>query len=287
MKLQPRRELLWTGAAALAVFVLGSLGQWQERLSATLDRYEAWQVDELPLALAVLTLGLAGTAWRRHREAARLLRRNRELARQLIQVQERERAALARELHDELAQHCTAIRVEAAVAGRCTALAEAQAAAQRAAASAESLQQAVRRLLRQLRPADLDALGLNAALQRLCAQRAWPACSLRTDVAADASFGDDLDMALYRIAQEALSNALRHAHATAVEVQLTARPDAVQLSVQDDGLGFDAGAEPAGLGLLGARERAAALGGRLHVHGAPGKGTRVELWLPLPAGARP
>lgn len=287
MKLQLRRELLWIGAATLAVFMLGSLGQWQEKLSATLDRYEAWQVDELPLALTVLTLGLAWMAWRRHREAAGLLRRNRELARQLIQVQERERAALARELHDEMAQHCTAIRVEAAVAGRCTALAGAQAAAQRAAASAESLQQAVRRLLRQLRPADLDALGLSAALQVLCAQRAWPACRFGTDLAVAASFGEDLDTAIYRIAQEALSNALRHGHATVVDVQLTTMPDAVQLIVQDDGLGFDAGAETAGLGLLGARERAAVLGGRLHVHSTPGKGARIELWLPLPTGARP
>lgn len=287
----PRRELLWVGAATLAAFALGSLGQWQEKLAAALDRYEAWQVDELPLALTVMSLGLAWTAWRRHREATRLLRQNRELARQLLQVQERERQALARELHDELAQHCTAIRFEAAVAERSTGLAQATDAARRAAASAERLQQGVRRLLRQLRPADLDALGLRAALQVLCAQRAWPACQLSLGGDGPASFGEHVDMAVYRIAQEALSNAFRHAHATAVTVRLEAGPGALQLSVQDDGLGFDTDADidapPTGLGLLGSRERAAALGGRLQVHSAPGAGTRVELWLPLQGGGQP
>lgn len=279
MSASARRDLAWVAGAALAVFVLGSLGQWQEKLAAALGRYEAWQVDELPLALTVMAAGLAGLLWRRHREAGRLLRHNRELARQLIGVQERERQAIARELHDELAQHCTAIRIEAAVAERCTELTQAVAAAHRAAASAESLQQGVRRLLRQLRPADLDALGLSAALQVLCAQRAWPVCRFGGVVAA--GFGEEVDMAVYRVAQEALSNALRHAHATAVAVQLDALPGAVQLSVQDDGLGFDPAAENAGLGLLGARERAAGLGGRLTVDSAPGKGTRVALWLPV------
>lgn len=283
MKLSARRDLAWVGAASVAVFVLGSLGQWREKLAGVLERYEAWQVDELPLALTVMTLGLAGMLWRRHREAAALLRQNRELARQLIAVQERERQAVARELHDELAQHCTAIRFEAAVAERCTELPQAVAAAQRAAASAESLQQGVRRLIRQLRPADLDALGLGAALRVLCAQRAWPACRFTGDESA--SFGSEVDMAVYRVAQEALSNALRHAHATAVEVALATVPGGVLLTVQDDGLGFEPEADTPGLGLLGARERAAALGGRLHVHSAPGKGTRVELWLP--AGGPP
>ncbi|MFG6488787.1 sensor histidine kinase [Roseateles sp. BYS78W] len=279
-----RRDLLAVGAATLAVWALGSAGQWRERFSAVLEGYEPWQVDELPLALTVMTVGLAWAAWRRHREAARLLRHNRELARQLIAVQEAERQSLARELHDELAQHCTAIRFEAAVAERCTELAAAQDAARRAAHSAQSLQLGVRRLLRQLRPTDLDALGLAAALQVLCAQRAWPACRFEAADGESMSFGEDVDMAVYRVAQEALSNALRHAHATAVQVQLAVLPGGVRLSVQDDGLGFDASAETPGLGLLGARERAAALGGRLDVRSAPGQGTRVELWLPLPIG---
>ncbi|MBI3346720.1 MAG: sensor histidine kinase [Burkholderiales bacterium] len=283
-----RRDRLWVGAATLAAFVLGSLGQWQEKLSAAFDRYEAWQVDELPLALTVMTLGLAWQAWRRRREAARLLRHNRELARQLIAVQETERLALARELHDELAQHCTAIRLEAAVAGRSTELAQAQDAARRAAASAECLQQGVRRLLRRLRPADLDTLGLSAALHALCygcTQPAGPACRFGVDGPEPATLGDAMDMAVYRIAQEALSNARRHAGARAVDMRLSVGREAVRLTVQDDGTGFDAAAETGGLGLLGARERALALGGSLRVRSSPGAGTRVELQLPV--GAQP
>lgn len=278
MKLSARRDLAWVAAATLAAFVFGSIGQWRESMSGVLERYEAWQADELPLALTVMTLGLAWLLWRRHREAAALLRQNRELARQLIAVQEREREAVARELHDELAQHCTAIRFEAAVAERCTELPQAVAAAQRAASSAERLQQGVRRLLRQLRPVDLDALGLGAALRVLCAQRAWPACRFSGDDAA--GFCGEVDMAVYRIAQEALSNSLRHAHATAVEIRLEPMPGGLRLSVVDDGLGFEPDAGTSGLGLLGARERAAALGGHLRVSSAPGKGTRVTLWLP-------
>ena len=276
-----RHDLLAIGAATLAAWGLGSVWQWQERLSAALDRYEPWQIDELPLALTVMSLGLAWQAWRRHREATRLLKHNRELARQLIAVQENERLALARELHDELGQHCAAIRLEAAVAERSTELAQAVDAVRRAAASAQSLQLGVRRLLRQLRPADLDSLGLSAALQLLCTQRPWPVCCFSGSESA--TLGEEVDMAVYRIAQEALSNALRHAHATAVEMRLDLMPDAVRLSVQDDGVGFDASAETEGLGLLGARERAAARGGRLSVSSAPGRGTRVELWMPLEA----
>ncbi|HEY1131664.1 MAG TPA: ATP-binding protein [Roseateles sp.] len=284
MRSDVRRDLLWVGVATFAAYALGSAWQWQEGLSGLLERYEHWQVDELPLALTVMALGLAWQAWRRHREASRLLQHNRELARQLIAVQERERLALARELHDELAQHCAAIRLEAAVAARCTELAQAQDAVRRAASSAHSLQIGVHRLLRQLRPADLDTLGLCAALRELCAQRAWPSCRFGTGADEHGSFGEEVDMALYRVAQEALSNALRHAHATAVDVRLDDSPDGVRLSVRDDGLGFDADADTGGLGLLGARERAAVLGGELRVHSSPGKGTQVELWLPLRRG---
>ncbi|MBV8037476.1 sensor histidine kinase [Roseateles sp.] len=284
MKASVRGDLLWVGAATLAAYALGSAWQWREGLSGLLEHYEHWQVDELPLAITVMALGLAWQAWRRHREVARLLRHNRELARQLLNVQERERQALARELHDELAQHCAAIRLEAAVAERCAELVQAQDAARRAAASAHSLQVGVQRLLRRLRPADLDALGLCAALRTLCAQRPWPSCRFATDADEHGSFGEDVDMALYRVAQEALSNVLRHAHATAVDMRLDAAPGGVRLSVRDDGLGFDADTVTGGLGLLGARERAVVLGGELSVHSVPGQGTRVELWLPLNGG---
>ncbi|HUD34029.1 MAG TPA: hypothetical protein VMR43_13605, partial [Variovorax sp.] len=108
-----RRDLAWVLAGTVLAFVVASVLEMHEHLSALLLRGEAWQVDELPFTLLALALGMTWYARRRGREAVRTLARNRELARALIALQDREQLALARELHDEFAQHCTAIRVEA------------------------------------------------------------------------------------------------------------------------------------------------------------------------------
>jgi signal transduction histidine kinase len=105
-------------AAAIFTFVVSSVFKVQERRASIEIRFERWQLDELPLSLVVPCPFLAACTWRRGRQAARLLDRNRELARQLIALQESERRAIARELHDELAQHCTALRIEAPLASR-------------------------------------------------------------------------------------------------------------------------------------------------------------------------
>jgi signal transduction histidine kinase len=250
----------------------------------------------------VLAGGLAWYALRRRRETLAelqwraqaelhtqaLLAHNRELARQLITVQENERLALARELHDELGQSCSAIRVEMACIRRSTEADRAGvlAAAARADAAAQGLYEGVRGLLRRLRPADLDTLGLVAALQGLCSafgERSGLACIFTTEGPAGPPLPDAVNIALYRVAQEALTNALQHAAASRVRLVL-ARLDAaeVQLMVSDDGRGFDVHAATRGLGLLGASERAAALGGTLRVSGGPGVGTTLHLRLPLP-----
>ncbi|HSI60537.1 MAG TPA: histidine kinase, partial [Ideonella sp.] len=182
------RSDLWTVLlAAVACFAVSSALELHEALVAWLARYERWQADELPLSIGVLALGLAWYALRRKRElqaelrlreqaerhASELLAHNRELAQQLIGVQESERRALARELHDELGQRCSALLVET-VGLRQAARDEAAAllpAASRAHMAAQGVYQLVGDLLRRLRPANLDALGLLAALQELC--EAW------------------------------------------------------------------------------------------------------------------
>jgi len=278
-----RSDLLWVVLLPVAVFALSTHFELHERLSSLTTPLERWQVDELPLALLALSVGLAWYAWRRRGEAARLLERNRELTRQLIAVQERERVALARELHDELAQHCTAIRIEATYIQRAQALDQIGAAARRAAASAELLQAGVRRLLRRLRPADLDELGLVAAMQSLCddwAARSGVACRFHPQGALR-DCGEAMDTTIYRVAQEALVNVMRHAQATQVEIALVASPGTVVLHIQDDGRGLAADAPAQGFGLLGATERAAALGGSLETRSAPGCGTQVRMCLPL------
>jgi two-component system sensor histidine kinase UhpB len=294
-----RHDLLWAVGAALASYALAAAFDLHERFVGWAARHESWDADELAFGLAVLAAGLAWVAWRRRDEAEAELRRriqaevhagellahNRELAQGLIALQENERRALARELHDEFGQACSAIRVETAWLRRAAAADRAGmlAAAQRADAAAQNLHQLVRDLLRRLRPADLDALGLVGALQALCAawgQRGGVVCALRHDGVED-GFDDAVNVAVYRIVQEALTNVMRHARARRVEVTLACDAETLRVTVQDDGRGMDVGAVSRGLGLLGATERAAAVGGVLEVLSTLGRGVRLELRIPL------
>lgn len=274
--------------ATLVTFVFASAYQWQERVNAAAAGLERWQVDELPITLLALALGLAWYAGRRRAESARLLAHNRELAQRLIGLQDEERLLLARELHDEFAQHCTAIRVEAAYLRRSGDPAQVAAAAQRAAHAAEQLHQAARRMLRRLRPPELDELGLVGALEAMCAAwelRSGVPCGWRADGPL-AGLDDTLATGVYRVAHEACENALRHAAARQVRVDLTASGSVLVLQVTDDGRGFDVAAPTAGLGLLGAAERVSALGGRLELDSAPGSGCRLRMTVPVSGVAR-
>lgn len=278
-----RSDLAWVWAGTLLTFALSSLFELQERLASVVIHFEAWQADEIQLTLVALSLGLAWYAWRRRAEAARLLSRNHELAQKLIAVQESERLSLARELHDELAQHCTAIRIEASYIQRSRDLERIGLSARRAASSAELLQDGVRRLLRRLRPAELDTLGVVAALQSLCRdwqERSGVACAFQHEGDLQ-DLGEAVDTAIYRVAQEALANVMRHAQAASVRIDLRSTRSGLQLSVEDDGRGFGTSDATRGLGLLGASERAAALGGHIDMLSSPGAGTRVRMRLPL------
>jgi two-component system sensor histidine kinase UhpB len=301
-----RHDFWWVAAATLLSFLVGSALELHESFFHWVAGYERWQADELPLTFTVLATGMAWVAWRRRREAQaelqlrvaaqaradELLAHNRELARQLIAVQESERLALARELHDELGQSCSAIRVEAAYIRLCPPdnRAGVLAAAARADAAAQALYEGVRGLLRRLRPTNLDTLGLVPALQELCT--AWQARSgvrcICTHEGLAQPLGDALNITIYRVAQEALTNVLQHAGATTVRVVVArTAADEVRLSVQDDGRGIAAGAATRGLGLLGATERAAALGGALQLRSVTGGGTLLLLRIPLPPAAPP
>lgn len=305
-----RTDLWMVAAAALLCFAVSSALDLHEMLVAWLARYERWQADELPLSIGVLAVGLAWYALRRKRElqvelalreqaerrASELLAHNRELAQQLISVQESERRALARELHDELGQRCSALLVET-VGLRQAARGEAAAllpAASRAHMAAQGVYQLVGDLLRRLRPAHLDALGLLAALQELCESwelRSGVACvfhheGLQGEVGGKPrdELSDEIEITIYRIVQESLTNVGKHALATRVHVMLKRpAPDELLLSIEDDGCGMDTRAATRGLGLLGAAERAAAVDGELQVLSQPGAGLRVTARLPLPA----
>jgi two-component system sensor histidine kinase UhpB len=198
-----------------------------------------------------------------------------------LQAQEQERTRVARDLHDEVNQSLTGLllRLEAAREAAPPAL-EAELAETKALAN-----QAMRELLslaRQLRPTALDDLGLAAAIAGQVEQLARGEIEASIDTDGDFSgLGDDAQLVVYRVAQEALSNAARHSGAGRVEVRLhRLEGGGVELTVADDGRGFAFDESEGGLGIAGMRERALLIGGELTIESRPGRGTTVRLTVP-------
>lgn len=289
-----RLRMLAAGAACTAGFFLLASGlELSERLSDWLSTHERWQVDELALTLAVSTGALAWYAARRSRAAVHaetrvtaLLSHNRELAQRLIQSQEMERRALARELHDEVGQNCSAIRAEASYILRAGAAdrATVRDCATRIGTASENLHALVRRMLQRLRPPALDSLGLEAALQELC--ESWQQQHRIACAFAAAGVPERLDdvtsITIYRLVQEALTNVARHSGARQVSVSLQTQPDdSLALTIEDDGCGMT-GPAPArnGFGLSGMRERVSGMAGSIAWRNAPARGLRIDVILP-------
>ena len=193
-----------------------------------------------------------------------------QLTRLLLSAQEDERRRIARELHDEAGQVLTAVKIELDLEGR----REAGEMVGRALAQ-------VRDLSNLLRPAVLDDLGLLPALRGLCddfTRRTRIDATLEADEA-PAPFGPDVEVVIYRVVQEALTNVARHAAASSARVRLEVGEGRARLVVEDDGRGPDRELTPH-LGLLGMRERVTALGGSLTLGGEPGAGFRLEALIP-------
>jgi two-component system, NarL family, sensor histidine kinase UhpB len=198
-----------------------------------------------------------------------------------LRAQEEERARVARDLHDEVNQSLTGLllRLEAAREGAPPEL-EAELAETKALAN-----QAMTELLslaRQLRPTALDDLGLAAAIGGQVEQLGRGELDSSLSVEGDFSdLGDDAQLVVYRVAQEALTNAARHSDAERVAVRLRRAEDGgVVLEVADDGRGFAFDESQQGLGLGGMRERALLVGGELTIESRPGRGTTVRLLVP-------
>ncbi|MGH7607608.1 MAG: sensor histidine kinase, partial [Gemmatimonadales bacterium] len=216
----------------------------------------------------------------------------RSLATRQQNVREDERARIAREIHDSLGQALTALKLDLAAAREVArrsdpALAERLA---ETARTADDLVKGVRRIATELRPPILDELGLPAAIEWLArdfSRRTGIACRAAVQ-AGEGPLRADLATALFRILQESLTNVSRHAGAAAVDVELTVSSDVVTLEIRDDGCGITmtAATGPRSLGILGMRERAAALGGVLEVVPHPGGGTKVAAWFPPGRRAR-
>ena len=202
------------------------------------------------------------------------------LSRRLIEVQEEERSNLARELHDEIGQVLTAVRLNLKVMERQDTQGTHRDSLERALNVVEQAIGQVRGLSLRLRPPVLDDLGLVPALRWLVLQQTGlHGLSIRVEANSDdIELSREVASACDRIAQEALTNAMRHAAAAGVMIRVVRGADSVAVSVRDDGSGFDLSAERrrAGLGLLGMTERARLAGGTLQIWSEPGKGTEVR-----------
>jgi PAS domain S-box-containing protein len=208
----------------------------------------------------------------------------------MISTQEEERRRIARDIHDNVGQQMTALRMRLeALRARAGGDVTMRGQVEGAQRLAEELDQSIEFLTAQLRPAALDHLGLAVSLQDLV--HGW---SKRFGIAAgfeasapDMRLADDVETNLYRIAQEALHNVVKHAHARTVSVLLSRRGGHAILVIEDDGRGFES-AEPAappgvaGFGLVSMRERATLVGGELEIDSRPGAGTSIFVRVPLP-----
>ena len=146
--------------------------------------------------------------------------------------------------------------------------------------------QDVRRIARELRPEVLDDLGLQSALRSLCtAAAAHNGMRVERELELDdVAVSPEVELVVYRVAQESLTNVMRHAHASQVLVALRHVDGGLRLVVCDDGRGLQADAEPAGAGIAGMQERALHIGARLTISSDPTGGTEVRLDVPLPEG---
>ena len=217
----------------------------------------------------------------------------RELSVAMQEVRELERTRIARELHDELGQALTALKMDVELLGAALPPARTDLIEQTATMREllDSTVATTRRISTDLRPLVLDHLGFEAAAQWLAqnfSQRSGLPCDLRVDPSCS-TLGEPYASALFRIMQESLTNVSRHARANRVEVRLERSGPQAVLSVSDDGVGMEreARAKPRSFGLRGISERVLLLEGQMQIASAPGTGTTLVVRIPLPSDVGP
>lgn len=253
---------------------------WQGDLGARVERSSVADAEVLRIG-SMFNILLDGLASDRAQMRA--------LAAEVIATGDRERAAVARELHDSIAQHISALQLQLFVAARDAADAESAERLYAARESAEAILEEVRHLSHVVHPAVLDALGLEPALRKL-ARDASHGSGIDIDVNVDSAAGrlpPTAEAALYRVAEEAVRNAARHASARRIQIAVFVERPSVTLEVHDDGIGFDLAAAERrreGSGLWSMRERMALIDGSLAIKTATGGGTTVSASVPLDIG---
>src|ERR1700722_9745760 len=303
-KISARRDIvLVVVLAVIAAIVCVKLNVSEAVLTWTRPR-ERLQLDEVPGVLLVVAVSLIWFSSRRYFEANRQLRlrrtvearleealaENQRLAQQYVDMQEYERKALARDLHDELGQYLNAIKLDAVSIREAAIGHPAQQSVARAMiVNIDRMYGVVTGLIRQLRPVGFDDLGVSAALEH-CVNEWRSRLNLTTIEMSMSGDFENLDetrgLVLYRLVQEALTNIARHAHATHVQIRIAAgraadSKECIEILVADNGRGADMTTPRTGLGLVGMRERVSALGGSITLASERGAGFSVTASLPV------
>jgi signal transduction histidine kinase len=302
-KIAARRDIVSIVVVAVTAAIVCARFNLSEALLKWTRPFERLQLDELPAVLLVIAISLIWFSTRRYVEANRQLRlreaaeahlaealaENKRLGQQHVDMQEAERKALARDLHDELGQYLNAMKLDAVSIRAAAARPDLNQTACALIFNIDRVYGVVRGLIRQLRPVGFDDLGLGAALEH-CVNE-W---RLRLPFAAiDLSITGDLQaldetraLVLYRLVQEALTNIARHSGAKKVQIRIgpESAGDAerrVEILIVDDGGGADMNVPQSGLGLVGMRERVCAQGGSIALVSERGAGFKIMASLPL------
>lgn len=280
------RRLIRAGLRAHVRMPLIAEGQLVGALNFGSDRPNAFGLDDLELAREMARpLAVALAQARLHEQVAVAREQLRGLSRRLVEVQEAERHHLARELHDEIGQTLMALRLALEVGHRCPD-ATIHSELRRARGLVDELAHRVRELSRGLHPEALDHLGLLPAVLSHVERY-----TMQTGVRVDfrhagldgVRFPSDVEIAAYRVIQEALTNVARHGGVSRATVRAWADGEALGVQIEDAGPGLPDGAitNPRSSGLAGMRERVTLLGGQLDIESAPGRGVRVTAEFPL------
>ena len=297
-RVTPRRDIIIAVSEGVQALNRAGYMEQQSEIGSVYQsvQRDLWQLLGLALAIgvavAVLAVIYAGRLEQRLRmqmaKDVQLAHDLQELSAKLVSVQEQERRHIARELHDEIGQALTAIKVELAVAQRSIETASGPATALNAArAITDSALHQVRDLSYLLHPAALDEFGLVSAVdEHIKSFRKRHGINVEMSHASmDTRLAPETEAAAYRIIQEALNNVAKHAKATECRVFLARQSDVLRIVIEDNGIGFDPlvprTADRRGLGLIGIRERASHLNGTVAIDSTPNRGTRIMVELPV------
>ena len=278
-------DSVWVPIAFLSAYAISSHFNFSDNYYIWARQYEqGLDIDELLPALLASLVALLWFAKRRINESKILIKKNHALLQRILEVQEDERKRIARDLHDDLGQYLSAIKAQAAgLLVDASSSVDVQLTAKSITLSADHAYHTTHNLIRTLRPVALDDLGLSAALEHLL--DTWRSISTETmqsvarldktsqptnyqlHIHGDIdSYHEAVNITVFRIVQEALTNIAKHARAQAVLIDIESKANYLTIAITDDGVGFDVSKKNSGYGLLGIAERVEALAGCMEIN---------------------